>query len=216
MRKVRVELDVMGGSVSVLARPFGSKVTIDGEFVGKTPLTVSGVKAGAREVAVEAKGCKGPLMIMVEVDGMFVLGEDTCAPKMRDVRPTTTPSPKEEREEAAAPAPAPAPEPAPAPVAQPAPAPVAKPAPAPAPAPVAKPEPAPASAPAAQTQGGKKPQCDKICDKFVQAVSPASMQGYIRNSCMTRCESGDLDFSVCAWKAQSMADVQNCNKLPKK
>ncbi|HOC98625.1 MAG TPA: hypothetical protein PKH54_01675, partial [Myxococcota bacterium] len=103
---------------------------------------------------------------------------------------------------------------APAPVVQePAPAPVAEPPaviePAPAPAPVA-----PAPAPVAAAQSGPKPNCQKVCEKFVQAVSIESARPPMFSACFNRCDSGDMGYSKCAWMAATMADVVNCNKMP--
>lgn len=95
---------------------------------------------------------------------------------------------------------------APTPAAEPPP-----PAPAPPPA-VAMPEPPPP--PPAATASGR-PDCNAVCKRFVQAVSGSdSVRDPIFNRCRERCQSGDLRFSVCAWKARDMDDVSTCMNLP--
>ncbi len=227
VRKVKLHMDVAGGTLTVLVEPWGSKVRIDGKLAGATPLTVKNVKAGIRDVMVEAEGCR-LVPLDIPLDGSVVMGQEYC-PRVRAyvapvvVAPPPPPPPPPVAPVVVEPVRAPvveqAPPPppvviAPAPVVQePAPAPVAEPPaviePAPAPAPVA-----PAPAPVAAAQSGPKPNCQKVCEKFVQAVSIESARPPMFSACFNRCDSGDMGYSKCAWMAATMADVVNCNKMP--
>lgn len=44
------------GSISIISAPMGADVQIDGEFRGRTPLTVSGLTAGRHQVALDLPG----------------------------------------------------------------------------------------------------------------------------------------------------------------
>jgi hypothetical protein len=78
---------------------------------------------------------------------------------------------------------------------------------------VAQPAPAPAPQPAAEA-GPKKPDCRKVCERFIQAVDSEGARDPIRSLCQRRCDAGDMAFSVCAWKVRSMTEVLNCGNMP--
>lgn len=185
-----------GGLVTVISNPNGAEVYLDGVNVGQTPLTLRKVAPGSRQIAmsfgswtwqnqVEVRAGQSEL-IEVPVGAVLTAAFSPAPRSAAPARPAT---------------PVVAPVPAPAPV-------VAAPAPAPEPAP------APQPTRAAVEKGKAKPKCNDVCDKFVQAVDSTGMRGPIRDLCMRRCDAGDLDFSVCAWKARSMADVQACGAMP--
>ncbi|MNC85816.1 PEGA domain protein [compost metagenome] len=44
------------GTLQVLSRPAGASVTVDGQIVGRTPLVISNVRAGAHDVRIELAG----------------------------------------------------------------------------------------------------------------------------------------------------------------
>ena len=44
------------GSLQVLSRPAGAQVILDGQIVGKTPLTIPDVSAGSHDVRLELPG----------------------------------------------------------------------------------------------------------------------------------------------------------------
>ena len=229
VRKIKVKQEVIGGSLTVLVKPWGSAVHVDGKLVGATPLTVDGIKAGLCDVVVDAPGCRKTSM-MIEQDKNLVMTQRYCPIKRAVSRPEPAPAPAPAPEPvvesslASAPTPSPAPVPEPAVEPEPAPAsgPVVESTPAAAPEPVAEPtaEPAPTPAPApapavaANHTKGSKPNCKKICDKVIKAVSIESARGAMYGVCFNRCESGDLQYSKCAWMAKTMSDVVNCNKLP--
>ena len=225
------------GALTILTEPTGAEISVDGEFVGRTPLTVRRVPEGRHEVVLVS----GSWMYRQDVDVaarqviLVSVPVGASSPPAAPVREASAPVrqpplPPPAPVVAPRPEPAPAPQPAARPEPAPAPQPAARPEPAPAPQPVAAPrtEPAPApqpapvaqapaeKAPAPAPQGGeaKKPDCRKVCDRFVQAVDSEGAREPIRNICLRRCNASDMDFSVCAWKARTMDDVVRCGKLP--
>jgi hypothetical protein len=198
------------GLLTVLTEPSGAEVTVDNSFAGTTPITVRRLSEGRHEVSLRS--------------GSWYYNESA---EIRSGQPTLVSVPVgASAPVASAPAPqpayVPAPQPAYAPVqpvpayvpppAQPAPVAKAAVAPQPAPVAVAAPQTAPAPQPAANAGGGK-PNCGKICEKFIQPVSDGAREP-IRNLCSRRCDAGDMAFSVCAWKVKSMSDVLACGNIP--
>lgn len=224
------------GALTILTEPTGAEISVDGEYVGRTPLTLRRVPEGRHEVVLVS----GAWMYRQDVDVAaravslvsVPVGASSppAAPVVREtpvpVRQPAPPPPAPVVAPAPAPAPKPAPRPEPAPAPQPAASPRPEPAPQPAASPSPEPAPAPQPAPVAQTPAekpstpgspageAKKPDCKKVCDRFVQAVDSEGARDPIRNICLRRCNAGDLDFSVCAWKARTMDDVVRCGNLP--
>ena len=209
----------LSGSLTVLTEPTGSEVTLDGSFVGTTPLTVRRLAEGRHEVTLRSGYWSYGEVADVHSGQSTLVSVPVGATAAAYVPPPPPPAYVPPPPPAYVPPPAPVAQPAPAPASKPAPAPVAQPAPAPkpapAPAPVAQPAPAPAPAPQpAADAGPKKPDCRKVCDKFIQAVDSEGARDPIRSLCQRRCDAGDMAFSVCAWKVRSMTDVLNCGNLP--
>lgn len=208
--KVRLSLAPIGGRLTVVTDTPGAQVLLDDQPVGTTPLTLSRVTTGSHRLVLRAGSWQWSGNVEVRP------GETRLIEMMvQAAAPTPAPEP---------PGPAFAPPPAIAAPEPPPPAPPAAP-----PAPVTPPPPVTTSAPvppgssgepssqeasAAPTASGR-PDCQAVCRRFVQAVAGSdSIREPIFNRCGERCRSGDLRFSVCAWKARDMNDVATCMNLP--
>ncbi len=189
-----------GGLVTVISNPNGAEVYLDGVNVGQTPLTLRKVAPGLRQVAMSFGSWTWQSQVDVRAGQNELIEVPVGAVAMAAPAPAPAPRTAVPARQAT-PVVAPAPAPAPAPVVV-------------APAPAPDPAPAPQPTRAAVEKGKAKPKCNDVCDKFIQAVDSAGLRGPIRDLCMRRCDAGDLDFSVCAWKARSMADVQACGAMP--
>jgi hypothetical protein len=176
VRKIKVKLEVIGGSISVIAEPWGSFVKIDGVVAGTTPMTVSGIMPGSHDILIEAPGCHKPFIGLVRIGDVFVVGKDACMrhPAPGRAVPISLPIPAQGVVETGVPEPA----------------------------------------KNAEQPTATRADCSKVCDRYVVTVSPENVRNVFRNACLGRCDSLDMPFSVCAWKVQSMNDVQNCMRLP--
>ncbi len=201
--KVRLSLAPVGGRLTVVTDSPGAEALLDGQSVGTTPLTLPRVAAGVHRLVLRAGSWQWSSDVEVR-PGETRLIEVT----LQAVAPATV----AEHPETVAPPPAvatpePPPPPTPAPVPPPHTASVQA-------SPAPSSGPAASDAPATATAQGR-PDCNAVCRRFVRAVAGSdSIREPIFNRCRERCQSGDLRFSVCAWKARDMNDVSTCMNLP--
>lgn len=202
--KVRLSLAPLGGRLTVVTDTPGAEALLDGESVGTTPLTLPRVAGGVHRLLLRA----GSWQWSGDVE---VRPGETRLIEMTVQAASPTPPAEPPRRPAAPPPAAAPPEPPPPPPAATAPSPDTAPAPA---SSGPSGEPPAREGPTATTAQGR-PDCDAVCRRFVQAVAGSdSIREPIFNRCRERCRSGDLRFSVCAWKARDMNDVSTCMNLP--
>jgi hypothetical protein len=66
-----------------------------------------------------------------------------------------------------------------------------------------------------ETAKSNRVDCRAVCEKYGEAFDgDDAIRGSIREQCEGRCFNGDMKFSVCAWKARNMDDVQTCASIP--
>lgn len=225
--KVRLPLDPVGGRLTVVTDSPGAQAILDGRFAGTTPLTLSRVASGVHHLVLQAGSWRwsGDIEVrtgetrLIEMTIASVVAPAPVAPIPTpppgpggDARSTrdlpaasspgaTTPSGDEAARGHATVRPTSAlPPPASADMEEP-----------------AGTTPGPASPGPSASSGppSGRPDCEAVCTRFVQAVAGSdSIREPIFNRCRERCRSGDLRFSVCAWKARDMNDVSACMALP--
>ncbi len=200
--KVRLSLAPIGGRLTVVTDAPGAQVFLDDQPVGTTPLTLSRVPAGNHRLVLRAGSWQWSGDVEVRRDETRLIERmvQAAAPAPEPPGPAPAPPPVLATPEPPLPAP-----PATPPEAVPASA---------APPPRPSGEPSSPEASAAPT-ASRRPDCQAVCRRFVQAVAGSdSIREPIFNRCGERCRSGDLRFSVCAWKARDMNDVATCMNLP--
>lgn len=193
--KIRAKLSRKGGNLTLLTSPAGAKVTVDGIDSGDTPVTVSALAPGPHTVELHSGEWQWKARLAIKAGKTNVISMKI--PEMMA-----------------------------APVAKPAPAVQSKPGqpapqqPEPAKAPENEPKPVAKTALEKEKKvdlAGKKPNCKKICGHYAVASGASrTVQEMLKPGCMKRCNAMDMDFSICAWKAKSMADVRKCADLPEK
>ena len=190
--KVLIRLEELHGALTVMTTPQGANVAVDGRSEGTTPVTVKGLTEGNHEVTLTLGTWlwKGNVLIK---KGKVQLLKIEIPPV---VTPVNKPSSPQKSIVVQTPSPS-APHPPPAPK-----------------TPVERPKP-PASPHPAKRIKGVKPNCKKICGHYVDVSgSSGVLREALLEGCQKRCSEGDLRFSVCAWKARNMTDVQRCANLP--
>ncbi len=209
--KLRVPLAPVGGRLTVVTDTPGAQVLLDGRVVGATPLTVQRVAEGVHRLVLRAGSWEwsGDIEVRPGETRLIEMTVQAATPAALPTPPRTAAESTPAAETAPPVAPAPPPVPS---GATPSPAP-SGPEPGPASLPPAGESPAPSTQAASPSPG--RPDCVAVCKRFIQAVTGSeSIREPIFNRCRERCQSGDLQFAVCAWKAKDMNDVSVCMSLP--
>lgn len=196
--KFRIRLEPKGGKLTVLTDPYGAEVMLDNQRVGSTPITLKGLTVGPHHLSLQSGSWSWAGTVTVSASETNIISMQMGSAVSVNPSPPPPPPPKVE----------------PSPQSSPQPELVST--------PVSKPQVTqPASTPSqqepqlVQEEKQPKPDCKKVCEKFVSIVEGSpSIKDPIKAKCLSRCESGDVRFSVCAWKAKTMADVGVCGALP--
>ncbi len=189
--KVRAKLHRRGGNLTLLTPPAHAKVKIDGIYSGVTPVTISNLDPGPHKVEMSAGAWQWQAMLQVKAGQTQVLSMNVPSGIVRPAQPAPV----------ASPAPA-ASEPRAVEAAKPAPGPQQPPAP-------------PVKKTVKVDMTKRRPNCKLICAHYADASHASkAVRQVLKSACMDRCNALDLPFSVCAWKAKSMSDIQKCQSMP--
>lgn len=203
--KVRLALQPIGGRLTVVTDVPGAEAFLNDRPVGRTPLTLRRVAGGVHRLVLRAGSWQWSGNVEIR-PGETRLIEMTVGSVVPPAPPTTQPAISTVSETPVQPPPSREP-----PLAVTTPS---------EPERTSTPTPSPTTQTSTQSEQAPgaptgRPDCGAICQRFVQAVTGSdSVREPIRNRCRDRCQSGDLRFSVCAWKARDMNDVATCMNLP--
>ena len=191
--KIRAKLKRKGGNLTFLTKPNSAEVILDGVDSGQTPITISNLEPGPHMVELHSGEWQWKARLQVKTGKTQVLKMDIPAIVVKPaVKPVVKAAPQRPATKTVEPVKTPE----------------------------KKQEQTVSTRPEKKQTvdlSQKKPDCQKICNHYVAASNASkTVQDMLKPACIKRCDSMDMNFSICAWKAKSMADVQKCADIPQK
>ncbi len=185
--KVFIKLKRIKGNLTVLTSPQGAKVFVDGRFSGTTPVTIRDIEPGTHEILMRSGSWNWKGRVLIKKGSTQMLSMDiptVVQPPAKEQKVQLQRQPQQSKSTFTQKS-------------------------------ITTHRPVVAKRPHKIKKPRKKPDCKKICQHYadVSGASDIIKQAFYKG-CYKRCDAFDLPFTVCAWRAKNMDDVQKCASLP--